>query len=163
MVRQKKKNIQKNPRAIHASPVRASSLLYSDFSIHSASDAELPLWRSLAETLFKNSAIGLGADDVLLLAFSSASKPIGFVHLHPQPSAILLAGIGVIQKWRGRGVGQALMEAAMRRAQKEWPSLPFQLEVEQANPAALRLYASWGFALTRTGAGTYQLRRAASN
>ena len=163
MVRQKKKRIQKNPRAIRASPVRASSLLYPDFSIRPASDAELPLWRSLAETLFKNSAIELGADDILLLAFSNLHQLIGFVHLRPHPSFILLAGIGVIPDWQGRGAGQALMEAAMQKAQQEWPSLPFQLEVEQANPAALRLYASWGFALTRTGAGTYRLRRSASN
>jgi len=172
MVRQNKKSIPKKPRAIHASPVRTSSLLYSDFFIHPASDAELPLWRSLAGQLFPNSSIELGADDVLLLAFAPTSSKagaappppiIGFVHLHPQPSAILLCGISVIPSWRGRGVGRALMEAAMQKAQEEWPALPFQLEVEQTNPAALRLYASWGFALVKTGPTTYRLARQASN
>lgn len=136
---------------------------HSDFSIHAASNSEIPAWRSLAETLFQNSSIELGADDILLLAFAGASEPIGFVHLRPHQSFVLLAGIGVIPAWQGRGVGRALMETAMQESQKKWPNLPFQLEVEQANPAALRLYASWGFALTKMGTGTYQLRRAALN
>ncbi len=135
----------------------------SDFSIRPARNSEIPLWRALAESLFQNSSIELGQEDILLLAFAGASEPIGFVHLHPQPSFVLLAGIGVIPSWQGRGAGRALMEAAMQESQKKWPNLPFQLEVEQANPAALRLYASWGFALTKMGAGTYQLRRASLN
>ena len=116
----------------------------------------------MAGELFQNSLIELGEDDLILLAVAS-DEPIGFVHLHPTRSFVLLSGIGVLPAWRGRGIGGELMKAAMKKSEEKWPARPLQLEVGQENPAALRLYASWGFMLTQTGPTTYQLRRAASN
>ncbi len=130
--------------------------------IREAAESDLPAWQSLAGELFQNSLIELDEDDLILLAYASR-QPIGFVHLHPVRSSVLLSGIGVIQAWRGMGIGGELMRAAMEKAGEKWPGKPLQLEVEQTNPAALRLYASWGFMLTQTGPTTYQLRRAVSN
>ena len=130
--------------------------------IREAAESDLPIWQEIAGQLFDNPLLDLGSDDLILLAYSSG-QPIGFVHLHPKKSVVLLAGIGVIPEWQGRGIGGELMQAAMEKSQAKWPSRPFQLEVEQANPAALRLYASWGFIITKTGPITYQLRKAVSN
>jgi ribosomal protein S18 acetylase RimI-like enzyme len=54
-------------------------------------------------------------------------------------------GVYVAPEARGRGVGRALMEAAIARA-REWPELQqIHLAVVTTNEAARRLYRSLGF------------------
>lgn len=59
----------------------------------------------------------------------------------PGPSAI---GMSVAEPWRGRGVGSALLEAAIAWAREEGVH-KLTLEVFPHNEAALALYRKFGF------------------
>ena len=49
---------------------------------------------------------------------------------------------------RGRGIGGALLRAALKRARAQWGSIEARLHVIEGNPA-VRLYEREGFAVTR--------------
>lgn len=58
---------------------------------------------------------------------------------------VQLAGIVVSPELRGRGVGRALVAAAVRQAWSDFGDRPVSLHVREANAAALRAYAAAGF------------------
>lgn len=104
------------------------------------------------------------ASTVLLAesATSSGSELIGYVHLvsgpAPRgvqgPAPLELKRLYVARAWHGRGVAQALMEAALdaakaRGAQTLW------LGVWERNPRAAAFYRKYGF--TRVGEHTFVL------
>jgi RimJ/RimL family protein N-acetyltransferase len=53
-------------------------------------------------------------------------------------------GMGVVQAWRGRGLGRALLEACLERAFAAGLTR-VELEVYADNPAAIALYRGLGF------------------
>ncbi|MFT3723100.1 MAG: GNAT family protein [Hyphomonadaceae bacterium] len=56
-------------------------------------------------------------------------------------------GMSVAKEWRGKGVGRALLEAAIAKT-REWPGFcRIELEVFPHNKAAIALYESLGFEL----------------
>jgi RimJ/RimL family protein N-acetyltransferase len=56
-------------------------------------------------------------------------------------------GMSVAKDWRGRGVGRAILEAAVAKT-REWPGFcRIELEVFPHNAAAIALYESLGFQL----------------
>lgn len=57
-----------------------------------------------------------------------------------------LLNVVVSERARGKGVGEALMRAAMRRARREHGALRAYTHVEAGNGPAARLYARCGFA-----------------
>ena len=96
---------------------------------------------------------GFELDGIAVLVPRDApDRPIAFVRSHVDTDddgdaygAVDL--IGVLPAWRGRGLGRALLRWAMRR----FGTLGVhraELSVVAANEAALRLYASEGFATT---------------
>jgi putative acetyltransferase len=59
-------------------------------------------------------------------------------------------GMGVRDDWQGKGVGSALVQAAVELAEK-WLNLTrLELEVYTDNEPALRLYKKFGFCIEGT-------------
>ena len=80
----------------------------------------------------------------------SGEHLIGMVSVHtfpdrPRRRHAGKIGISVTDAWQGKGVGKALMEAAIDLADK-WLNLTrLELEVYSDNDAAIRLYERFGF------------------
>lgn len=80
--------------------------------------------------------------------------PIGNIGLHrsTRPRRIHTAGLGmgVRDAWQGRGVGTALMAAAMDVADNWWQVRRVHLEVFTDNAPAIALYRRFGFEVEGT-------------
>jgi GNAT superfamily N-acetyltransferase len=68
----------------------------------------------------------------------------------------LLEDLFVAAAHRGAGVGRALLQTAIARARAR-DCRRMELDVNEANPAALALYGAAGFSATRNQAGTRDL------
>lgn len=77
-------------------------------------------------------------------------EPVGILVVEPWDGGVVagLASVWVAPRGRGRGVGDALIEAALAHARR-WGYQRVALEVGDHNVPARRLYARHGF--TRTG------------
>jgi RimJ/RimL family protein N-acetyltransferase len=64
----------------------------------------------------------------------------------PVYSHVGVLGMGILKPWRGKGVGRALLQAALAQA---WESgfTRVELTVREDNPAAIALYEAFGFAV----------------
>jgi GNAT superfamily N-acetyltransferase len=92
-------------------------------------------------------------DDFGVVAVDSADRPVGAAWLRYLTAAdpgygyvsddVPELSIGVVEPWRGRGVGQALLRAALDAA-RDRDVRAVSLSVERANFAA-RLYTAEGF------------------
>ncbi|GFR51523.1 hypothetical protein Agub_g13939 [Astrephomene gubernaculifera] len=89
------------------------------------------------------SAAVLGCIDVRLPAALNGTHPHGV----PQddPAGCYLLNLVVREEARGRGLGGALMRAAMSRAVGRWGAARLYTHVEADNEVAYRLYCSCGF------------------
>jgi putative acetyltransferase len=81
-------------------------------------------------------------------------KVIGSLGLHtssrPRKKHVGYIGIGVHDEWQGKGVGTALLKAAVEMAD-HWLNLTrLELEVYTDNEAAIHLYEKFGFELEGT-------------
>lgn len=89
-----------------------------------------------------------GPDGFLVAELDDAV--VGYVALHPAGSLAThthvrtIDGLGVLPAARGRGVGRALVEAAVARA-REQGATKVTLRVLATNPSAKRLYERCGF------------------
>lgn len=89
-------------------------------------------------------------DDIYSLVACADDKVVGCISLHLNPNRPRrkhAAGIGmaVHEEWQGKGVGTALMQAAIESADK-WLNLTrLELEVYTDNEPALGLYKKFGF------------------
>jgi putative acetyltransferase len=63
----------------------------------------------------------------------------------PRKRHVGTIGMGVHDEWQGRGIGAALMRAALDLADKWLNLLRMELEVYTDNEAAIRLYERFGF------------------
>ncbi|MCW2924441.1 MAG: family acetyltransferase YhhY [Thermoleophilia bacterium] len=81
-------------------------------------------------------------------------EPIGNIGLHrnTRPRRIHTAGLGmsVRDSWQGRGVGSALMAAAVDVADNWWQVTRIHLEVFADNAPAIALYRKFGFEVEGT-------------
>lgn len=59
-------------------------------------------------------------------------------------------GISVKKGWRGKGLGEQLMEAALRWARREGILKRIELKVYARNTAAIHLYQKYGFEIEGT-------------
>ena len=81
--------------------------------------------------------------------------PDGFVLARAAGGEAEILTLAVAPKARGRGLGRALLKAAIIEAQKRGADALF-LEVGSDNPAALALYAGLGFANVGSRKGYYR-------
>lgn len=79
------------------------------------------------------------------LACDARRKPAGFALFRATGDEAELLSITVARRWRGKGVGSALMRAAIEDLQM-MPVRRLFLEVEDGNLPALSLYRRLGFA-----------------
>jgi RimJ/RimL family protein N-acetyltransferase len=69
---------------------------------------------------------------------------VGSVHVHPSRFGFGELGMAVARPWRGRGVGSALLEAAIARARDDGLH-KLSLDVFPHNEAAIALYRKFAF------------------
>jgi ribosomal-protein-alanine N-acetyltransferase len=81
---------------------------------------------------------------VVLLAREAGSTPIGYVLGWGVGEEAEFARVGVLQQWRGQGIGAHLTRAILKEFRARGARLVF-LEVRESNIAARRLYESCGF------------------
>lgn len=83
-------------------------------------------------------------DGSQLLALVEEGEPIGAAGLQPsQAEGVLSLGMWVLDRWRGRGGGRLLLEAALAARPADIHKI--ELEVFVDNAAAIALYRSGGF------------------
>jgi len=87
----------------------------------------------------------------------AGSQVVGMLHVEPSLHGFGEIGMLVERGWRGRGVGAALVQAAVSRARDEGLH-KLCLEVFAHNTAAIALYRKAGF--TEEGRRVRQYRRA---
>ncbi|SHM12476.1 GNAT family N-acetyltransferase [Vreelandella subglaciescola] len=92
----------------------------------------------------------LGAADACVLGALTgavdAPQLMGFILLARQPFDAEIQAVGVLPERRGQGVGDALMRAAQRMAER-FHSERLLLEVRAGNAAAIALYQRHGFSV----------------
>ncbi len=70
---------------------------------------------------------------------------------HPRRHHVAEIGMAVRDDWQGKGVGTALMQAAVDMADKWLNLIRLELEVYTDNEPAIRLYKKFGFTIEGTG------------
>jgi ribosomal protein S18 acetylase RimI-like enzyme len=92
----------------------------------------------------------------LLLVAVEGTNITGWCRLFPTDEGALELGIGVLGQYRRRGLGRALLGAAL-----EWASargMPVVLETRTDNTPAIRLFTRSGFRVVGQGDGHWQMR-----
>ena len=69
---------------------------------------------------------------------------------------IEIAGLQIHPDWQGRGAGTAVINSILREGERA--GLPVELDVDQENHAAQRLYARLGFEVVGTTDRDYRMR-----
>lgn len=106
------------------------------------------------ERVFVREAVkGLGRKDIVLVAeWEGALAGVGSAHRGMEKAHatahIAMLGLGVGTRFRRKGVGEALLKAAMQCAREQWGTRIFWLDVYRTNAPALRLYRKLGFRVT---------------
>ncbi|WP_373047500.1 GNAT family N-acetyltransferase [Vulgatibacter sp.] len=120
-------------QAIYASPRAQAGTLQLPFP-------SLDLWRQRLQTVDPNAHVLLACagDDVV--------GQLGLhVSPHPRRRHVAQLGMGVRDDWQGRGVGSALLRAAVELADGWLQLRRIELEVYADNAAAIALYTRAGF------------------
>lgn len=86
-----------------------------------------------------------GEDTPVYVACDMKRRVAGFLMLRLAGDESELITVAVDPKWRGKGVGRALLRAAFDDLMRS-PARRMILEVAADNPAALKLYRTEGFA-----------------
>lgn len=88
-------------------------------------------------------ALEAGEDNILFV-LQEDGELVGALGMHPtRAKGVLSLGMWLLPKWRGRGGGQMLMEAALEARPPHVHKI--ELEVFPDNEAAIALYRSLGF------------------
>ncbi|MCF1743969.1 ribosomal protein S18-alanine N-acetyltransferase [Paradevosia shaoguanensis] len=100
------------------------------------------------------SAYLIEANTPVLVACDAKRRMAGFAMLRLAGDEVELLTIVVDKKWRGKGVGAALLKAAFEDLMMS-PARKMFLEVDAGNAAAIKLYRRHGFAEIGTRKGYY--------
>ena len=84
-----------------------------------------------------------------------AGELVGLLHLEPSRHGFVELGMLVAREWRGRGVGSALLAAAIERARADGYH-KLSLEVFPHNAAGIALYRRFGFVEEGRRVGQYR-------
>lgn len=102
-------------------------------------------WRTPEEVLATHRAQGDGSfHDWSVVQIEGAVVAIVLLAGHRGENALEIAYLGTVPGWRGRGLGDALMQHVFRQASAAgFPSV--FVNADMRNEPALKLYARWGF------------------
>ncbi len=89
------------------------------------------------------------------LGLPRPSRVIGYVGLRTRPAGVHISTIAVHPDWRGRGLGELLLLAALEQA-LELESSRVSLEVRVSNQVAQNLYRKYGFRFKSVRRGYYR-------
>lgn len=95
-----------------------------------------------------------GRDTPTYIACDARRRIAGFATLRLAADEAELISIAVARRWRGKGVGEALMRAMIADLMRT-PARTLFLEVAADNPAAIALYRKFGFAEKGRRVGYY--------
>lgn len=84
-----------------------------------------------------------------------AESPVGFILARDLAGEVEVLSVGVLPQWRRRGVGRALMDAVVAKAERDGIG-SIVLEVATENAAARRLYHAFGFVQVGRRPGYYR-------
>jgi [ribosomal protein S18]-alanine N-acetyltransferase len=84
-----------------------------------------------------------------------AESPVGFILARDLAGEVEILSVGVLPPWRRRGVGRALMDAVVVKAERNGLG-SIVLEVATENTAARQLYAAFGFVQVGRRPGYYR-------
>ncbi len=116
--------------------------------VRKATEADYAGIARIMEILFPNAEFASGEGHAYFVAEESG-KVLGFCHIAEAKGGLVLAGIGVLPGEREKGAGNALVDAAIERADKEAGG-KLLLKVRALNPA-IKLYLKKGFTLKKAG------------
>jgi putative acetyltransferase len=120
-------------QAIYAAPLAQAGTLQLPFP-------SLDLWRQRMQAVDPNAH---------LLVACAAGELVGQLGLHvsanPRRRHVAEIGMGVRDDWQGRGVGNALLGAALQLADGWLQLRRIELQVYADNAAGIALYARHGF------------------
>ncbi len=94
-------------------------------------------------------------DAAIMLLACAESEVVGHLGLHLFPNSprrrhVGQIGMTVRDDWQGKGVGSALMQAAVDLGDRWLNLIRLELEVYTDNEPAIRLYTKFGFAVEGT-------------
>ncbi|MBR9921156.1 MAG: GNAT family N-acetyltransferase [Bacteroidetes bacterium] len=99
------------------------------------------------------------SNSILLIA-EKAGKFVGNIDLTGSPRKRMahtgMIGMGILEDFRGEGIGRMLMQATLDWAKNDSPLELIWLEVYANNEAGLRLYKSFGFRESGTIKGFFK-------
>lgn len=131
--------------------------LYADTRAHEL--AHVP-WPDAAKAAFLDQQFALQHahytahyGDADFLAIEHEGAPVGRYYLLQQPRHHLIVDISLAARWRGRGIGTALVRASQVQAQRLGRGMC--LHVARDNHAARRLYERLGFVMAAAGTDTH--------
>ena len=83
------------------------------------------------------------------------AKPVGRLLIYPQPGAMRLVDIGLLERYRGQGIGTVVLRNLQQECLDKGSGL--ELQVARTNRAA-NLYLQMGFAVASQDAMYVQMR-----
>lgn len=119
-----------------------------DIKIRKLKKTELPEINKLIAKVFPKANTEIKQGDNILIA-DNHGEIIGFSHVRPLQTKLLLKGIGVERKYRGLGVGKKLLGETLKVLAKT--DLPVYLKVKNSNDIAIHLYSKEGFVSRKYG------------
>jgi N-acetylglutamate synthase-like GNAT family acetyltransferase len=121
-------------------------------TVRTATDSDMDEAKCFMRKLFPKALVSVSDDDVVLLA-EFDNRIVGFAHIIDDGDRMILQGIGVEDRMRGKGVGTLLLQHILNTIDED---LQIVLKVKTMNPA-VELYARHGFFVKRSNEETLTL------
>lgn len=112
--------------------------------------------KPLISKVFPNAEFSIKNSDEIFV-YEKNSTIVAFAHLRKYPRGTVLLGFGVVEGFRSQGIGKHLLSFVVNSAEKS--HVPLYLKVKKGNRAAVSLYKSFGFKITKSKDDRYVMKR----
>ncbi|MEM4335439.1 MAG: GNAT family N-acetyltransferase [Candidatus Anstonellales archaeon] len=107
--------------------------------------------------IFPNANFTIKNSDEIFV-YEIDSSPVAFAHLREYLRGTVLLGFGVLEDFRGQGIGKQLLSFVVNLAEKSHKTI--YLKVRKNNHAAVSLYKSFGFRIIKRKGDRLIMKRA---